>query len=176
MSGSRLVGPPPPAATCETLLRLIDVPQGLDVGNSGLAIDPPGARIAFAAMSEARVWDIDSGQEVGRWFFKVGGAAGTVAKTISAYDMAISDGVYGQSGPAGVATFRVDLNPGIYRVTVTQGDAAYGRDQMNVAVVVGSGSNSAVAATSAARGGCLFISAIPELSGLRARRRSSPRR
>ncbi len=41
--------------------------------------------------------EIGAGQEVGRWFFKVGGAAGSVAKTISAYDMAISDGVYGQS-------------------------------------------------------------------------------
>lgn len=41
--------------------------------------------------------EIGGGQEVGRWFFKVGGAAGSVAKTISAYDMAISDGVYGQS-------------------------------------------------------------------------------
>ena len=30
-----------------------------------------------------------------RWFFHVGGAAGTVAKTISAYDMAVSDGLYG---------------------------------------------------------------------------------
>jgi len=41
--------------------------------------------------------EIGAGQEVGRWFFKVGGAAGTVAKTISAYDMAISDSVYGPS-------------------------------------------------------------------------------
>ena len=35
------------------------------------------------------------GQEVARWFFHVGGAAGTVAKTISAYDMAVSDAIYG---------------------------------------------------------------------------------
>ena len=39
--------------------------------------------------------EIGGGQEVARWFFAVGGAAGTVAKTISAYDMAISDGLYG---------------------------------------------------------------------------------
>src|SRR5438876_8940684 len=39
--------------------------------------------------------EIGGGQEVARWFFAVGGAAGTVAKTISAYDMAVSDGVYG---------------------------------------------------------------------------------
>ena len=35
--------------------------------------------------------EIGAGQEVARWFFRAGGAAGTVAKTISAYDMAVSD-------------------------------------------------------------------------------------
>lgn len=40
--------------------------------------------------------EIGGGQEVSRWFFTVGGAAGSVAKTMSAYDMAISDSVYGQ--------------------------------------------------------------------------------
>lgn len=39
--------------------------------------------------------EIGAGQEVARWFFLVGGAAGTVAKTISAYDMAVSDAFYG---------------------------------------------------------------------------------
>src|SRR5512137_2380756 len=39
--------------------------------------------------------EIGAGQEVARWFFQVGGAAGTVAKTISAYDMAVSDAIYG---------------------------------------------------------------------------------
>jgi hypothetical protein len=37
------------------------------------------------------------GQEVARWFFEVGGAAGTVAKTISAYDMAMGDAIYGEA-------------------------------------------------------------------------------
>lgn len=39
--------------------------------------------------------EIGGGQEVARWFFYVGSAAGAVAKTISAYDMAVSDAVYG---------------------------------------------------------------------------------
>ena len=39
--------------------------------------------------------EIGAGQEVVRWFFHVGGAAGTVAKTISAYDMTVSDAIYG---------------------------------------------------------------------------------
>ena len=42
--------------------------------------------------------EIGAGQEVARWFFRAGGAAGTVAKSISAYDMAVSDAVYGRSG------------------------------------------------------------------------------
>ncbi len=41
--------------------------------------------------------EIGAGQEVARWFFRVGGAAGTIAKTISAYDMIISDAIYGHS-------------------------------------------------------------------------------
>ena len=41
--------------------------------------------------------EIGAGQEVARWLFRAGGAAGTVAKTISAYDMAVSDAVYGKS-------------------------------------------------------------------------------
>jgi hypothetical protein len=39
--------------------------------------------------------EIGAGQEVVRWFFRVGGAAGTVAKSISAYDMIVSDAIYG---------------------------------------------------------------------------------
>src|SRR6202790_5174838 len=35
------------------------------------------------------------GQEVARWFLLVGGASGTVAKTISAYDKEVSDDLYG---------------------------------------------------------------------------------
>jgi hypothetical protein len=41
--------------------------------------------------------EIGAGQEVARWFFKVGAAAGTIAKSISAYDMAVSDAIYGRS-------------------------------------------------------------------------------
>lgn len=39
--------------------------------------------------------EIGAGQEVARSFFSVGGAAGTIAKSISAYDMAVSDALYG---------------------------------------------------------------------------------
>lgn len=41
--------------------------------------------------------EIGAGQECARWFFRVGGASATVAKTMSAYDMAVSDAIYGTS-------------------------------------------------------------------------------
>lgn len=40
--------------------------------------------------------EIGAGQEVVRWFFRAGGAAGTIAKSISAYDMTVSDAIYGR--------------------------------------------------------------------------------
>jgi hypothetical protein len=62
--------------------------------------DQPGTydkalRINVDAMMHGTFAEIGAGQEVARWFFHVGGAAATVAKSISAYDMAISDAVYG---------------------------------------------------------------------------------
>ena len=41
--------------------------------------------------------EVGAGQEVVRWFFRVGGAAGTVAKSMSAYDMKVSDAIYGHA-------------------------------------------------------------------------------
>ncbi|MDJ0788732.1 MAG: TonB-dependent receptor [Myxococcota bacterium] len=40
--------------------------------------------------------EIGAGQEVVRWFFRAGGAAGTISKSISAYDMKVSDAIYGE--------------------------------------------------------------------------------
>lgn len=40
--------------------------------------------------------EIGAGQEVARQFFLAGGASGTVAKAMSAYDMKFSDAIYGQ--------------------------------------------------------------------------------
>src|SRR5438046_7701072 len=54
---------------------------------------------ALALNLDARTYgtfaEIGGGQEVARAFFAAGGAAGTVAKSISAYDMAVSDSLYG---------------------------------------------------------------------------------
>jgi len=41
--------------------------------------------------------EIGAGQEVVRWFFRLCGAAGTIAKSMSAYDMKVSDAIYGHA-------------------------------------------------------------------------------
>ena len=40
--------------------------------------------------------EIGAGQEVVRHFFRAGGASGTIAKTMSAYDKDFSDAIYGK--------------------------------------------------------------------------------
>ena len=65
-----------------------------------LAIDPTAQRALAINLDESiygSFSEIGAGQEVARWFFAAGGAAGTVAKTISAYDMTVSDAIYGKS-------------------------------------------------------------------------------
>jgi hypothetical protein len=54
-------------------------------------------RINLDAAVHGTFAEIGAGQEVARWFFRVGGASATVATTISAYDMAVSDAIYGPS-------------------------------------------------------------------------------
>ena len=61
----------------------------------------PTAEKALAINLDGTVYgtfaEIGAGQEVARWFFAVGGAAGSVAKTMSAYDMTVSDSIYGKA-------------------------------------------------------------------------------
>lgn len=51
--------------------------------------------------------EIGAGQEVVRNFFQVGGASGTVAKAMSAYDMTFSDAIYGSEGGRYVSESRL---------------------------------------------------------------------
>ena len=62
---------------------------------SALSTHDKALRINIDAAAYGAFAEIGAGQEVARWFFHVGGAAATVAKTMSAYDMAVSDAVYG---------------------------------------------------------------------------------
>jgi hypothetical protein len=61
---------------------------------------PTIAQKALAINLDSRIYgtfaEIGAGQEVVRTFFQVGGASGTVAKSMSAYDMAFSDAIYGK--------------------------------------------------------------------------------
>jgi len=54
-------------------------------------------KINLDKLVHGTIAEIGAGQETARWFFRVGGAASTVAKTISAYDMAVSDAIYGST-------------------------------------------------------------------------------
>jgi len=52
-------------------------------------------RINLDEKKYGTIVEIGAGQEVARHFFKSGAAAGTIAKTMSAYDMKFSDAIYG---------------------------------------------------------------------------------
>ncbi len=66
------------------------------------AHDRPGTlekalRINLAQKIYGTFAEIGAGQEIANWFFRAGGASGTVAKTMSAYDMTFSDEIYGKA-------------------------------------------------------------------------------
>jgi hypothetical protein len=62
--------------------------ENLDTHHKALSLNLDAS--TFGSFAE-----ICAGQEVAHWFFLVGGASGTVAKTISAYDKEVSDDLYG---------------------------------------------------------------------------------
>ncbi len=64
----------------------------MDVGTNKKAF-----QINLDAKKYGTFAEIGAGQEVARRFFHVGGASGTVAKTMSAYDMTFSDAIYGSA-------------------------------------------------------------------------------
>src|SRR6478672_549352 len=62
----------------------------MDIGTNKKAL-----QINLDARRYGTFAEIGAGQEVARRFFQVGGASGTIAKTMSAYDMTFSDAIYG---------------------------------------------------------------------------------
>jgi hypothetical protein len=64
----------------------------MDVGTNKKAF-----QINLDAKKYGTFAEIGAGQEVARRFFHVGGASGTIAKTMSAYDMTFSDAIYGST-------------------------------------------------------------------------------
>jgi hypothetical protein len=72
--------------------------------------------------------EIGAGQEVARWFFRVGGAAGTIAKTISAYDMKVSDAIYGTTARYVSSKRLLSMLDHEYDLTVERLDADRGHE------------------------------------------------
>src|SRR5580704_18108709 len=72
-----------------TLETIGDEAAGLTTREKALRINLDPKRYGTFA-------EIGAGQEVARWFFRVGAAAGSISKSISAYDMAVSDAIYGR--------------------------------------------------------------------------------
>ena len=62
-----------------------------------LTTDQKALAINLDKFKYGSIVEIGAGQEVARRFFSVGAAAGTIAKTMSAYDMAVSDDIYGHA-------------------------------------------------------------------------------
>ena len=62
-----------------------------------LSTDQKALALNLDKFKYGSIVEIGAGQEVARRFFQVGAAAGTVAKTMSAYDMAVSDAIYGHA-------------------------------------------------------------------------------
>jgi len=60
-----------------------------------IGTDKKALQINLNANKYGTFAEIGAGQEVARRFFRVGAAAGTIAKTMSAYDMTFSDAIYG---------------------------------------------------------------------------------
>src|ERR1700745_23658 len=65
------------------------------MANEQLDTSQKAQKINLDAKRYGTFAEIGAGEEVARWFYRGGGAAKTVAKTISAYDMAVSDAIYG---------------------------------------------------------------------------------
>jgi hypothetical protein len=91
-----------------------------DTGSKALRINLDTERYGTFA-------EIGAGQEVVRWFFRAGGASQTIAKSMSAYDMTVSDAIYGKTDRY-VSKFRLtrmlalEQSLNLERLSATRGD------------------------------------------------------
>ncbi len=91
------------AGDADGVLAALGSPPGLGGTVRGAGMDASADTLQKALQINldprwyGTIAEIGAGQEVARWFFRAGGAAGTVAKSMSAYDMAVSDAVYGKA-------------------------------------------------------------------------------
>ncbi|GAB1487767.1 hypothetical protein MASR2M8_02080 [Opitutaceae bacterium] len=80
----------PSTETPSNFMFMSEPSQLLTTNRKALTINLDGQKYGTFA-------EIGAGQEVARIFFQVGGASGTVAKSMSAYDMTFSDSIYGRA-------------------------------------------------------------------------------
>jgi len=66
------------------------------MSDTQLSIRQKALKVNLARRFYGTFAEIGAGQEVARHFFQAGGASGSIAKTISAYDMVFSDHIYGK--------------------------------------------------------------------------------
>src|SRR5213595_3409090 len=94
-----------------------------------IGIDEKALQINLDPAKYGTFAEIGAGQEVARRFFRIGGAAGTIAKTMSAYDMTFSDAIY---GPADRYVSRVRLQTMLnheYNLLIERLDAKFGAEK-----------------------------------------------
>src|SRR5437867_4841163 len=94
-----------------------------------IATDEKALRINLDPAKYGTFAEIGAGQEVARRFFRVGGAAGTIAKTMSAYDMTFSDAIY---GPAHRYVSRIRLQTMLdheYNLLIERLDRKFGAEK-----------------------------------------------
>src|SRR6266700_8074439 len=87
-------GPIPASLADEFFMRIATGRPG-DDERPRLSTHQKALKINLDPVRYGTFAEVGAGQEVARWFFKVGAAAGTVSKSMSAYDMAVSDSIYG---------------------------------------------------------------------------------
>jgi hypothetical protein len=78
----------------QNMMNRIEAPSADE--RTQLSANQKALRINLDPLRYGTFAEIGAGQEVARWFFKVGAAAGTISKSMSAYDMAVSDAIYGR--------------------------------------------------------------------------------
>jgi len=94
-----------------------------------IATDEKALQINLDPAKYGTFAEIGAGQEVARRFFRIGGAAGTIAKTMSAYDMTFSDAIY---GPADRYVSRVRLQKMLdheFNLLIERLDAKFGAEK-----------------------------------------------
>src|SRR5216117_1461418 len=94
-----------------------------------IGIDEKALQINLDPAKYGTFAEIGAGQEVARRFFRIGGAAGTVAKTMSAYDMTFSDAIY---GPAHRYVSRIRLQTMLdheYNLLIERLDTKFGAEK-----------------------------------------------